>query len=171
MKKILLLSFLVLIGVSHALSQATPEQPVYPKTVGYMSFILPLVTTSKTTTTNDFSGAFSIGFPVGINILYSDRFGYSFELSPTIKAQNGESKVSNLLIDPGLVFRMKHGFAIVGRLAFETEGRYGVTPLLTKVIDGGKDVNYFVSVSAPVRDGNSEPVSVGCSLQIGIIFK
>ncbi|MEO6849659.1 MAG: hypothetical protein ABI440_06895, partial [Casimicrobiaceae bacterium] len=112
----------------------------YPKVVGYLSFILPLVTVTSNSTTYNFNGAAtSIGFPVGVNVLYSDKFGFSYEFTPTIKASNAtktapaNSKTSNLLFDPGPMFRFDHGFTIITRLAFETSGRYGFTPVFNKV--------------------------------------
>jgi hypothetical protein len=145
------------------------QQTTYPKVVGYLSFIIPIVTVSNTTTTN-FNGTTSIGFPVGINVLYSDKFGFSYEFTPTIKSGNGTSKMSNLLFDPGTMFRFEHGFTIITRLAFETSGRYGFTPVFNKVYLRTKDVNYFVALSTPARFGNSTPASVGLNLQIGFIF-
>jgi hypothetical protein len=151
------------------MSSPTEVKTTYPKVVGYLSFIFPLVTVSATTTRN-FSGTTSIGFPVGINVLYSDKFGFSYEITPTIKAGQGTSKTSNLLFDPGTMFRFQHGFTIITRLAFETQGRYGFTPVFNKVYLRTKDVNYFVALSTPARFGNSAPASVGLNLQLGFIF-
>lgn len=123
-------------------------KPTYPRAVGYLSFILPLITVTQDATTRNFSkGSTSIGFPVGVNVLYSDKFGFSYEFTPTIKASGGTSKMSNLLFDPGTMFRFQHGFTIITRLAFETSGRYGFTPVFNQVYAHTKDVNYFVAVS------------------------
>ena len=142
----------------------------YPKVYGYLSFILPIVTVSNTTTTNFSHATGSIGFPVGVNVLYSDRFGFSYEFTPTIKVSGGTSKTSNLLFDPGTMFRFDHGFTLITRLAFETQGRYGFTPVFNQVYARTKDVNYFVALSLPTRFGDSEAASVGLNLQIGFIF-
>jgi hypothetical protein len=147
--------------------------PVYPKTVGYMSFVLPLVKINKEETTNDFENIknnFAIGFPVGINILYSDKFGFSFEISPTIKTGNGTSKTSNITFSPGPMFRLHHGYTIISRLSFETSGRYGVTPVISKTVIRSRIMNYFVSGSLPVRFGNNELPSLGINIQFGIVF-
>lgn len=142
----------------------------YPKVVGYLSFILPIVTVSNTTTTNFSHATGSIGFPVGINVLYSARFGFSYEITPTVKVSGGTSKTSNLLFDPGTMFRFDHGFTLITRLAFETQGRYGFTPVFNQVYARTKDVNYFVALSLPARFGNSAPASIGLNLQIGFTF-
>ena len=68
------------------------------------------------------------------------------------------------------MFRFDHGFTFISRLAFETEGRYGFTPVFNQVYLRTKDVNYFVALSLPARFGDSEPASLGLNLQIGFTF-
>ena len=145
-------------------------KPTYPKVVGYLSFILPLETFSSGSFTPDFNGTTKIGFPVGINVLYSDKFGFSYEITPTIKEAKGTNGVSNILFDPGTMFRFEHGFTIITRLAFQTDGKYGFTPLFNQIYLRTQDINYFVSLSLPVRFGGGEASSIGLSLQIGFIF-
>ena len=153
---------------------ASPQlevKPTYPKVVGYLSFILPIVTINNTSTTANFSkGTSNIGFPVGVNVLYSDKFGFSYEITPNIEATGGTSKVNKILFDPGTMFRFDHGFTIITRLAFDTEGRYGFTPVFNQVYLRTKAVNYFVALSVPARFGDSEAASIGLNLQIGFIF-
>ena len=175
MNKIILVFFaVVFLNAAHVFSQSHEStQIVYPKTVGYFSFILPIVTVNKDKVSNDFSSfknGFAIGFPIGVNILYSDKFGFSYEITPTIQTGNGSSKTSKILFDPGAMFRFKHGFTFISRLAFETTGRYGVTPVFNKIIARTKAVNYFVAISLPARFGNSELPSIGGNLQFGFIF-
>ncbi|WP_094568755.1 hypothetical protein [Mucilaginibacter xinganensis] len=151
--------------------QKIKPKPAYPKVVGYLSIILPLKTLSAGKFTSNFSHhTSSIGFPLGVNVLYSERFGFSYEITPTIKSSGGSSRVSNLLIDPGTMFRFDHGFTIITRLAFETSGRYGFTPVFNQVYARSKAVNYFVALSLPNRFGNSEPYSLGLNLQFGFTF-
>src|SRR5450432_3479869 len=167
----ILLNFSVM---SDLFSQSeTNTQHNYPKTVGYMSIVLPLVKINKDETTNDFENFknnFAIGFPVGVNILYNEKFGFSFELSPTIKAGNGTTRTNNLTFAPGPMFRFKHGFTFIPRLAFETSGRYGFTPVFNQIIIRIKPLNYFISLSLPARFGNNELPSIGLNLQFGVIF-
>jgi hypothetical protein len=151
----------------------TPEavKPGYPRAVGYLSFIFNTVTFTKDATTFNFSkNSTSIGFPVGVNVLYSDKFGFSYEFTPTIKSTSTTSKVSNLLFDPGTMFRFDHGFTIITRLAFETEGRYGFTPVFNQVYARTKYVNYFIAASLPARFGDGEVPSLGLNIQIGFTF-
>jgi len=154
-----------------SLYQKVATKPKYPKTVGYLSFILPLETLQSGNFTPNFDHhTTSIGFPIGVNVLYSDHFGFSYEFTPTIKASDGNSKMSNLLFDPGTMFRFDHGFTIITRAAFETSGRYGFTPVFNQIYARTKDVNYFVALSLPNRFGDNEAYSLGLNLQIGFIF-
>jgi len=158
-----------------AKTMATPMpaavKPGYPRAVGYLSFIFNTVTFTKDATTYNFSHhSTSIGFPVGVNVLYSDNFGFSYEFTPTIKSTSTTSKVSNLLFDPGTMFRFEHGFTIITRLAFETEGRYGFTPVFNQVYARTKYVNYFIAGSLPTRFGNGADPSIGINIQIGFTF-
>ena len=151
-------------------------EPKYPKVVGYLSFIIPTGTLQNNKVTYNFTDNTKIGFPVGVNVLYSDKFGFSFELTPTIKTAtlSHSSSMSDLLIDPGPMFRFKHGFTIIPRLAFETSGRYGFTPVFNEVYLRTKAVNYFVAMSLPCRwgedDGVMETGSIGLNVQFGFIF-
>jgi hypothetical protein len=162
-------------GPLHAQSQAVATLPTYPQVKGYLSFIIPMVTINKDETITEFQKATTIGFPFGINIYYSEKFAFSFEITPSVQWSQpadspSTSKTSNLLFAPGPMFRFKHSFNIIARLAFETQGRYGFTPVFNKVYLHTKDVNYFVSLSVPARFGNNKPPSVGLSLQIGFTF-
>ena len=176
-KAIALLVFVILLLCSGNLfsqNTALPAAPSYPYAKAYLSFIIPWVTISKTTTT-EFQSATTIGFPVGLMVYSSKTFGFSYEITPSIAASKptkgkGTSKTSNLLFDPGPVFRFTHGWNVIARLAFETQGRYGFTPVLNKVYARTKAVDYWFSVSTPVRFGNSIPASIGGSLQIGFTF-
>jgi hypothetical protein len=172
-KRLLWLVLLTAFITSQLFAQIQPAPPTYPKVVGYLSFIIPMVTINQNTTTNDFTGGinnFAIGFPVGVNVLYSEHFGFSYEITPTVQTSPSTTKTSKILFDPGPMFRFQHGFTIVTRLAFETTGRYGFTPVFNEIYARTKAVNYFVALSVPARFGNSELPSVGLNLQIGFIF-
>jgi len=172
---LLLLNCCFLFGQSTPVAETPQSSTTYPNVKGYLSFIVPIVTINKDKTTPNFKESTTIGFPVGVNVYYSDRFGFSFEFTPSIVAQKpskgpGSSKTSNLLIDPGTMFRFKHGFTIITRLAFETQGRYGFTPVFNKVYLHTKAVNYFIAGSLPVRFGNMLPASIGANVQFGFTF-
>lgn len=148
----------------------TQQTPAYPKVTGYFSILQPLSTLSKGKLTGNFGDVYVIGFPFGMNILKSDSFGISFEIAPAIRTEKNDPRVSSILFHPGAMFRFKHGFTFIGRVAFETSGRFGVTPVFNKVIKKGKDASLFVSLPFPVRFGNNQPTSLGTGLQLGVAF-
>lgn len=150
---------------------AFAQQPAtYPKVTGYFSIVQPLTTFSGGSFSSNFGNVYVVGFPFGVNLLKSDSFGISFEVAPAIRTEKNISKVSTILFHPGAMFRFKHGFTFIGRMAFETNGRYGVTPIFNQVIKKGKDASLFVSVPFPVRFGNNQPASIGTGLQLGVSF-
>jgi len=175
------LYFLVFCGFfgARGIAQSVPapggSYASFPYVKAYVSFIIPWVTINKDATTTEFEKSTTIGFPVGLNVYYSKSFGFSYEITPSVQwsqpaGKAGQSKTNNLLIDPGPIFRFAHNFNIIPRLAFETQGRYGFTPVFNKVYCRTKSVDYWCSVSFPARFGNNAPASVGASLQIGFTF-
>lgn len=164
----LCLLFFLIRNISFA--QTAPLTATYPQIKGYASVVHPIVTIDKNGSTFNFDDSYTVGFPFGINILKSDKIGFSFELAPTIKAEGGTDKVSSLLFHPGVMFRFHRGFTFIQRLAFETNGRYGLTPVFNKVIINRPNVKYFIAVPIPVRFGNDKPVSINVGLQFGINF-
>jgi hypothetical protein len=151
-------------------------EPVYPKTSGYLSFIIPTGTLQNNKVTYNFTNNTKIGFPCGLIVYYSAHFGFSLEFTPTIKTTtlSGNTSMSDFLFDPGPMFRLGHGFTIIPRLAFETSGRYGFTPVFNEVYLRTKAVNYFIAMSLPCRwgsdDGVMETGSIGLNVQFGFIF-
>ncbi|TFF35092.1 hypothetical protein [Mucilaginibacter psychrotolerans] len=146
------------------------QTPAYPRVAGYFSVIEPIGTWNKDGFTSNFSGAYTIGFPFGLNLLKSDKFGISFEVAPSIRTEKNVSKVSSVLFHPGAMFRFQRGFTFIGRMAFETNGRFGFTPVFNQRIIKGKDAAMFLSVPIPVRFGNGVPTSIGTGLQVGVSF-
>ncbi len=169
-KHITVLSFLLITSFKIFSQQASAENS-YPKVVGYMGILHPLNTWSADgTSTGNFGDIYTIGFPTGVNILKSDKIGFSFEFVPTIRFENGVSKMNNFLFHPGVMFRFKHGLTLVTRAAFETSGRYGFTPVLNKVVKKNKHSNYFVAIPLPVRFGNDRPTTYTLGFQFGVGF-
>ncbi len=175
--KIVTFSFIafLLITVNASSQSESTTQTTYHKTVGYLSFIIPVVTYKGSAFTSNFTSTTTIGFPFGVSVLYNDRFGFSYEITPSIQLvhranESATSKTSNILFDPGPMFRFPHAFTIITRLAFETSGRYGFTPVFNKVVIHTRPLNYFMAASLPVRFGNNDDPSIGANIQFGIIF-
>jgi hypothetical protein len=160
-----LLAGLLLCKVSSA-----QQAPSYPRVTGYFSILHPIGTWTGGEFHGNFGDVYTIGFPFGVNILKSDKFGISFEMAPAIRTEKNIARVNSVLFHLGAMFRFKHGFTFIGRMAFETNGRFGVTPVFNQVIKKGKDASFFVSVPVPVRFGNDAPFSVTTGLQLGVSF-
>jgi len=171
MNKYLMIVLLFFISASSVLAQDNKSAPTYPQIKGFVSIIHPIVTFDKNGHTFNFSkSGYTVSVPIAILILKSDKIGFTFEVAPVIRSANDTSKVTNVVFDPGVIFRYKHGFNFITRVAFETSGRYGFTPVFAKTIIKRPNLNYFVDVAAPVRFGNAKPASIGLSFQLGIVF-
>jgi len=145
-------------------------QETYPKIAGYVGIVHPIAAFSSAGTDFNFDRHYVVGMPIGINLWKSKKVGFSFEVVPYVRAENGTSKMSNLLIHPGVLVSLGNGFTFAGRLAFETSGRYGVTPVLNKVIIKNKNSSFFAAVPVPFRFGNDRPFSTTVAFQFGLAF-
>jgi hypothetical protein len=147
-----------------------PPPPVYPRMAAYLGILHPIVTASRTGWDANFSDRYVVGFPIGINLWKTPKLGFSVEIVPTIRAENGTSRVANVLFHPGVLVNLGRDFTLASRLAFETSGRYGFTPVLNKIVKRTPTLSYFVAVPVPFRFGNDRPTSVTAGFQFGIVF-
>lgn len=153
------------------LASAQNEVPqTYPKIAGYVGILHPIVTFSRAGSEPNFKNYYVVGMPVGINIWKSAQIGFSAEFVPIIRAERGTSKMSNFLFHPGVLVALGKGWTLAGRAAFETSGRYGLTPVINKTINKGKNSSMFVAVPLPLRFGSDKPTSFGVGFQFGIAF-
>jgi hypothetical protein len=152
---------------THAQS-ATPQ--TYPKITGYVGIMHPLVTFSSTGTETNFSHYYVVGMPTGINLWKSSHIGFSAEFVPFIRAEHGTSKMSNFLFHPGVLVALGKGYTFIGRAAFETSGRYGLTPIFNKTIIKSKSCSYYAAVPLPLRFGNDRPTTFAIAFQFGVAF-
>ena len=153
-----------------ALNTAVFSQTTYPKITGYFGVLHPIVTFSGDETNVNFRDYYVVGFPTGINIWKSSKIGFSFEVVPNIKAEDGISKMNNFLFHPGVLVALGNGYTFAGRAAFETSGRYGFTPVFNKTVIKSDNCSYFVAIPLPVRFGNDHPTSFTAAFQFGIAF-
>ncbi|MFP5041863.1 hypothetical protein [Parasediminibacterium sp. JCM 36343] len=162
--RILLLLGFVLLSIS-LFSQTT-----YPKTTTFFGVVHPIVTISSDKPVYNFKDYYLVGFPTGINVWKTKKIGYSLEMIPYVKSDKTISKMSNLLIHPGVLVSLGDGFTFIGRAAFETSGRYGLTPIINKTIIKANNCSYYLSLPMPVRFGNNQPTSLTLAVQFGIVF-
>ncbi|MFV5690736.1 hypothetical protein ACM55K_01785 [Flavobacterium sp. LT1R49] len=153
-----------------ALNTTVFSQTTYPKITGYFGVVHPIATFSEDETTLNFRDYYAIGFPAGINIWKSSKIGFSFEIVPTIKAEDGTSKMNSLLFHPGILVALGNGYTFAGRAAFETNGRYGITPVFNKTVIKNANSSYYVAIPLPVRFGNEHPATFAIGFQFGIAF-
>ncbi|WP_337040368.1 hypothetical protein [Emticicia sp. 17c] len=136
---------------------------------GYVGIVHPVVTFSQHNTIN-FKDNYVVGFPMGINLWKTNKIGFSLEIVPHILTENGISRMNNLLIHPGVIVALGKGFTFAGRAAFETSGRYGLTPVLNKIVKRNKNTNYYIALPLPLRVGNNKPLSFTIGFQFGLSF-
>jgi len=153
-----------------SLVSAQSAAPTYPKLAGYIGIVHPIVNFSSDGTHTNFKDSYTVGMPIGINIWKSAKIGFSSEIVPFIKATGSGSKVNNVLFHPGVLVALGHGFTFAGRLAFETSGRYGITPVFNKVVKKNKGSNFFVAIPLPARFGNNTASTYGVGFQFGVAF-
>lgn len=163
-----ILAFAIFASLTDSLGQVPPV--TYPKVTAYVGAVSPLVTFSNGGTATNFNGHFVAGLATGINLWKSDNIGFSFEVVPFLRVEEGVSKVNNFLFHPGVLVALGGGFTFAGRAAFETSGRYGFTPVFSKAIIRNKNSSYFIALPLPVRFGNEHPTSATIALQLGLAF-
>ncbi|MFM6915498.1 MAG: hypothetical protein ACKOUQ_11520 [Aquirufa sp.] len=147
-----------------------PAQASYPRVAGHVGIVHPLVAFSSDGTETNFGTSYRVGFPMAINVWKTDKVGFSLEVIPTIKAENGSSKVYNVTFHPGILYRLSPDLTFVGRAAFETSGRYGLTPVFNQILKRYKNSNLYLAVPLPIRFGNDKPASIGANIQFGVSF-
>lgn len=161
-------SFLILVIIFSFLSVSA--QTVYPKMTGYFGILHPIVTVNAESTQFNFANNYVVGTPTGINLWKNAKIGYSLEVVPFLKSENGNTRMYNILFHPGVLVKLNPSLTFAGRVAFETTGRFGFTPIFTKTVIKKKDHSYYLSVPFPFRFGNNTIASVGTGLQLGIAF-
>ncbi|MHA8101151.1 hypothetical protein PQG46_04880 [Aquirufa nivalisilvae] len=152
------------------LSSPIWAQESFPKLAGHMGIAHSIITISDGSTTGNFGNSYSVGFPIALNIWKTEKVGFSFEVIPAIRSENGSHKVNNVTFHPGILYRLGKGYTFAGRAAFETSGRFGLTPVFNKVLKRNKFSNYYLAIPIPVRFGNDRPISVNLTVQLGIAF-
>ena len=173
MKKTLLFTFLLFISTLNLYSQSVEtekQETKYPEIKGYVGLVHPIYTMSTDGNIANFQNYYLVGNPWGINIWKNSRFGLSLEFTPYIKTDQKDSKLSNFLFHPGVLYKIGREFTLIGRVAYETSGRFGITPILNKVLVRGKNSTFFVALLLPMRVGNAQAPSLTTSFQFGVGF-
>lgn len=146
------------------------SQVTYPKIVAFAGVVHTIVTISNDNPSYNFKNYYQVGFPTGINVWKSAKIGYSLQFIPVIRTEKGVSKMSNFIFHPGVLVALGNGFTFAGRIAFESSGRFGFTPVFSKIVVKGKYSNIYVGIPLPVRLGNDKPLTFSPSVEAGFTF-
>jgi len=165
-----ILAIFLAMSTGSTFAQVTTPLHSYPKITGYVGILHPIATFSSAGTDLNFNGHYVVGMPTGINIWKSAKIGFSAEFVPLVRVENGISKMSNFMFHPGILMALGKGWIFAGRAAFETSGRYGLTPVLNKTLIKGKSSSMFAALPMPVRFGNERPATFSIGFQFGIAF-
>lgn len=149
-----------------AISQST----FIPKITGHFGVVHPLITAIDGKTLYNFDGSYTVSFVGAINIWKTEKWGFSLESYPTLKVENGTHKIVNFTFHPGILYRINSTTTLAGRTAFEVSGRYGITPVFTKVIKKNQQSNYYIAIPMPIRLGADKPLSATIAIQLGVSF-
>lgn len=98
---------------------------------------------------------YAIGFPIGLTCRMSESVKFDLEFVPFVKPNADLNKPFeiNFLFHPGFLFPLSGGWTFGTRLAFETVGAFGLSPLLNKSFGLGGDRVFFIELVAPARWG------------------
>ncbi len=121
---ICLAAFVVLLG-----SVAAPAASAQTTVGGHIGILVPWVTRAGGNNTTVFD-TFSLGLPFGISVKGQGRMFVDFEFIPHINSSPHEA---TLTVDPGLMWRLDHGFTVGMRAAFNiNSSSIGFVPVVNK---------------------------------------
>ena len=96
---------------------------------GHIGILVPWVTRAGGNTTTVFD-TFSLGLPFGVSVKGQGRMFVDFEFIPHI---NQNPHLATLTVDPGVLWRLDHGFTVGLRAAFNiNSSSIGFVPIVNK---------------------------------------
>ncbi|GCD78742.1 hypothetical protein JCM31826_22240 [Thermaurantimonas aggregans] len=115
----------------------------------------------------------SVGFPVGVNFWIAKNFAFSIEFVPSVRLNEHVDQVNNsitttgLLFHPGFTYTFSDHYGFSARIAFESNGQVGFTPVIGRTFYHLKNSNFSVSIPFPFRFGGNLPTTLSVGLQLG----
>jgi len=107
----------------------TPAASAQTTVGGHIGILVPWVTRAGGNTTTVFD-TFSLGLPFGVSIKGQGRMFVDFEFIPHI---NQNPHLATLTVDPGVLWRLDHGFTVGLRAAFNVNSSsIGFVPIVNK---------------------------------------
>lgn len=117
---------------------------------GHIGVLVPWVTWQggQTTTVFDY---YSIGMPFGVTVRGQSRVFVDFEFIPTVSQVPHQTHETTLTVDPGVLYKLDHGFTVGLRAAFDiNSSRVGFVPLVNKSWKLTKGDGFFKTFFAEV---------------------
>jgi hypothetical protein len=107
-----------------------------------------------------------IGVPVGVNFWLNKQFTFSIEFVPEVRLQESV-RMENFLFHPGFIWNFSERTNLAMRLAFDTSGRIGFTPVLGYKLIPLNQSSVALGIPFPLRFGNNLPPQFAIGLQLG----
>ncbi|MCC5920079.1 MAG: hypothetical protein LAT68_08115 [Cyclobacteriaceae bacterium] len=114
----------------------------------------------------DFFPLRSFGVPVGINFWINHDLAFSIEFVPEVNVEDG-LEMEKLLFHPGFIWILSNRTSFAARLAFDTSGSVGFTPVLGYNIIQLEQSSVSLGIPFPIRFGNDMPLMIAIGLQLG----
>ena len=142
---------------SNAQETITPAPPARGLAGFHIGVVQPIVSINNEET-HFFTeyDHYAIGFPIGATFHTGGSVLFDMEIVPLIQPYANSEQPYNvhLLVHPGILYPLSHGWTLGFRLAFETSaGQFGFTPLLNKSFKLGESHAFFIELVAPGRFG------------------
>jgi hypothetical protein len=114
---------------------------------GHVGFLVPWLTHAGGETTSVFD-SYSFGLPFGVSVQGQGRMFVDFEFIPTVNQSPHET---TLTVDPGILYKLNHGFTVGLRATFDiNSSRVGFVPLVNKSWKLRNQIGIFKTVFAEV---------------------
>lgn len=162
-----LTAILAILYHSIAFSQIKDSAKFPLQITGYFGVVHPIATFQTGIIKMNFERLYNAGFVAGISFLKNKKYGYSFEMVPMLEVSQQSNRIKNIVIQPGIFFPLRKGWTFTSRFSFETTGRYGLTPSLSKIIFSGNHP-ITMTVPLPFRIGNNQDFSLSTALLVTV---
>jgi hypothetical protein len=162
-----------LLPVALVLALAPGPALAQAKVGGHVGLATPLVTVPSEGDTIDIGDQFTLVAPIGVTVALNERLAVDFEFQVGNPIDPNEGQTSNLVVAPGLIFKLGGPFAAGLRVASEIEAdpNVGVIPLLNVGLVPIRGGTWFVEAAFPTFVHAREPdVTFTVVLHTGIGF-
>ena len=145
------------LSIIHAQETITPAPPAKGLAGYHIGVVQPIVSINNEET-HFFTeyDHYAIGFPIGATFHTGGKVLFDMEIVPLIKpyANSEEPYDVHLLVHPGMLLPVGHGWTLGFRLAFEMNaGQFGFTPLINKAFKIDEGHVFFLELVVPGRFG------------------